>query len=497
MKKYLLLILLTLVAVAFCMACTSDSEEDEDNNGDNSEEVTESTEDDLVENSVFGTTVSVSFSGTSATVTNSVTGVSVSQSGADVVITSTVEGVEYLLSGTTTSGSFKIYSDYKFKLTLNGVDITSSSGPAINVQSHKRVFAVLADGTTNKLTDSKSYASSTEDQKACLFSEGQLIFSGSGSLTVTGKYKHGICSDDYVLVRSGATVTVAAAATDGIHTNEAVLIDGGTVTITSTDEGINCEEGVVTINSGAVTITTTAASAKGIKGYGNVTINGGDIVVTTKGGDGSEGIESKSILTINDGNIAVTSYDDCINATGSLVINGGTIYCYSSNNDGIDSNGTLTITGGLIVSSGTTSPEEGFDCDQNTFKITGGTILGVGGASSTPTSSVSTQRSVIYGGSGTSGQYISIVSSGGESILNYKLPRSYSQMTLLFSSPSLISGGSYTIYSGGTVSGGTDFHGYLSGATYAVGTQLATFTATSVVTQIGSTSSGGGGGGRW
>jgi hypothetical protein len=489
MKKYLLLILCPLATVAFCMACTSDFEEDDDDSS--SEEVTESTEDDLVENSVFDATVSVSFSGTSATVTNSVAGVSVSQSGADVVITSTVEGVEYLLSGTTTSGSFKIYSDYKFKLTLNGVDITSSSGPAINVQSHKRVFAVLADGTTNKLTDSASYASSTEDQKACLFSEGQLIFSGSGSLTVTGKYKHGICSDDYVLVRSGATVTVAAAATDGIHTNEAVLIDGGTVTITSTDEGINCEEGVVTINSGAVTITTTAASAKGIKGYGNVTINGGDIVVTTKGGDGSEGIESKSILTINDGNIAVTSYDDCINAAASLVINGGTIYCYSSNNDGIDSNGTLTITGGLIISSGTTSPEEGFDCDQNTFKITGGTILGVGGSSSTPTSSVSTQRSVIYGGSGTSGKYISIVSSDGENLFSYKLPRSYSQMTLLYSSSSLLSGGSYTIYSGGTVSGGTDFNGYLSGATYTAGTQLGTFTATSIVTQVGSTSSSG------
>lgn len=496
MKKYFLLILLPLAIIVFCVACSSGFNEDEDDNEKSNEEVTEATEDDLVENSDFATTVSVSFSGTSAIVTNSATGVSVSQSGADVVVTSAVEGVEYKLSGTTTSGSFKIYSDYKFKLTLNGVDITSSSGPAINIQSHKRVFTVLADGTTNKLTDSKSYATSTEDQKACFFSEGQLLFSGNGSLNVIGKYKHGICSDDYVLVRSGTAVTVAAAASDGIHTNEAVLIDGGTVTITSTDEGINCEEGSVVVNSGTVTVTTTAASAKGIKGYGNVTINGGDIVVTTKGGENSEGIESKNILTINDGNIEVTSYDDCINAAKSIVINGGSIYCYSSNNDGIDSNGTLTIAGGLIVSSGTTSPEEGFDCDQNTFKITGGIILGVGGATSTPTSNVSTQRSVIYGGSGTSGQYINIVSSAGESILNYKLPRSYSQMTLLFSSSKLLSGGSYIIYSGGTVSGGTDFHGYLSDGTYTAGSQLATFTSSSVVTQVGNTSSGGGGG-RW
>ena len=58
-------------------------------------------------------------------------GVTVSQSGANVVITSTIEGVEYVLSGTTTAGSLKIYSDYKFKLNFNGVDITSTSGPAM------------------------------------------------------------------------------------------------------------------------------------------------------------------------------------------------------------------------------------------------------------------------------------------------------------------------------------------------------------------------------
>ena len=79
---------------------------------------------------------------------------------------------------------------------------------------------------------------------------------------------------------------------------------------------------------------------------------------------------------MNGGDVSVYSYDDCMNASKSIVINGGNIYCYSSGNDGVDSNGTLTITGGTIVSIGTTSPEEGFDCDQNTFKITGGTILG-------------------------------------------------------------------------------------------------------------------------
>jgi hypothetical protein len=248
-----------------------------------------------------------------------------------------------------------------------------------------------------------------------------------------------VCSDDYILIRQGVQLTVAAAATDGIHTNEAILIEGGTVQVTSTDEGINCDEGAVVINDGTVTVTTKAASAKGIKGYGNVTINGGTINVTAKGGDSSEGIESKSVLTINGGTVEVTAYDDCINAASGIVITGGSVYCYSSNNDGIDSNGPLTISGGLIIASGTTSPEEGIDCDQNTFKITGGTLVGFGGATSTPTSSASTQRSLIYGGSGTS----NIFQRGffnRRDVLVCKIPRTYSQMTLLFSSPSLTAG---------------------------------------------------------
>lgn len=54
-------------------------------------------------------------------------------------------------------------------------------------------------------------------------------------------------------------------------------------------------------------------------------------------------------------------------------------YLYSTSNDAVDSNGKITITGGLMVAAGTTGVEEGFDCDKNTFKVTGGTLLGIGG----------------------------------------------------------------------------------------------------------------------
>ncbi len=506
-------------------SCSTETEGD-DSSGSSSDNDSQSIPDDkedLVENTEFTNTIVITL-GSSLSITNPVenNGVSITQDNGDVIIKSTIENVAYTLSGTLTDGCVKVYSDYKFKLTLNGVSITNADGPAINVQSKKRVFVVLADNTQNTLTDGSSYATSSEDQKGTFFSEGQLIFSGSGNLSVVGKYKHAICSDDYVRIRDG-NISVTGTVADGIHTNDAVVIDGGTLNISSSSDGIECDEGFIKINNGNITIksvddgittsyegtdssitpyteinggtiivTTSGASGKGIKSQGDLTINDGKINVTTSKSE-AEGIESKTNLTINGGTVEVTAYDDCINAKTSLTINGGEIYCYASNNDGIDSNGTLTVTGGTIISCGATSPEEGMDCDNNTFKITGGTIVSMGGATSTPTSSVCTQRSVIINaGVGTSNQFVHIESSNGDQVLTFKNPRSYT--TLLFSSVALAASTSYVVYTGGNVSGGTNFHGLYNDATYSGGTQSTTFTTNSMVTTIGNT--GGGGGGR-
>lgn len=577
-------------------------------------ETVETGNEDFIENSTFGSTVSIAYSGTAATVTNNA-GVDVAQDGAHVVVTSTVAGVEYVLSGSTTNGSFKIYSTYPYKLTLNGASITSTVGAAINSQSKQRGFVVLNAGTTNTLVDAASYTAtvSGEDQKGTLFSEGALIFSGTGSVSVTGNSKHAIVSDSYVRFRSGTNVTVAAAVKDGIHTNGDVIVGGGSVIINSTGDAIDLEgaytqtggyvkvtttddkghgvkatgnitvsggaiqaqtsgagakaisgdadvtltggkltlitsgnayydssdadlssaagikadgaltvngasvyvlstgkggkgfssDGITTIQSGTVHIITTGTqhvygsldtSPKGIKADSDLTISGGEIIVKTTGGEGSEGIESKANMTISGGNVYVYAYDDALNASTNITISGGNVCAYSTGNDGIDSNGTLTITGGVTVATGTTAPEAGLDCDNNTFKITGGVLLGVGGSTSTPTANASTQRSVVYNGTGTSGQYINI-SASGTNVMTYKLPRTYSQLVVLFSSADLTSGTSYTISKGGSISGGTEFFGLYSNTTYSGGTQAATFTPSSMVTMVGTSSGGFGGGG--
>ncbi|WP_255403185.1 carbohydrate-binding domain-containing protein [Siphonobacter sp. BAB-5405] len=275
-----------------------------------------------------------------------------------------------------------------------------------------------------------------------------------------------------------------SAVSDGIHTNEAFIADGGTVTMTTKGDGIQCEEGYVVINDGTFTIN---VADKGIAASYDtdtsidpyLTINGGTINITSTAG---EGIESKSVLTINSGNISVKTFDDGLNAGTFIYINGGTVYANSSSNDGIDSNGKLTVTGGKVVSIGAAAPEEGFDCDRNTFKITGGILVGMGGATSTPTASVSTQPSVIMSG-GSANQLLHIESNEGAEVLTLQLPKTFT--TLLFSSPKLKTGQSYRVYSGGSVNASTTFNGLYTSGTYTAGTQSGSFTASTMVTNAG------------
>ncbi|MGN0190421.1 MAG: carbohydrate-binding domain-containing protein, partial [Candidatus Cryptobacteroides sp.] len=198
-----------------------------------------------LDESEFTTVIDIVWSGATATVTNG-SSLKISQEGAHIVIgepTAAGKKVRINLSGTSDDGSLKIYNgvkaDYsnkKMLLNFNEVSLTSSTGPAINIQSGKTVY-VLLDGS-NSLCDAATYSGipEGEDAKGCFFSEKQLVFSGTGSLTVKGQNKHAVCVDDYVTFQGGKLI-VSGAASDGIHANNYVRVEAGTLDITSDGEG--------------------------------------------------------------------------------------------------------------------------------------------------------------------------------------------------------------------------------------------------------------------
>ena len=364
-------------------------------------------------------TVRVTWNGASAAIEGTHEGVSVASENGYVTVTSTVKDITYLLSGNG-QGQLTIYGTNRHQLILSDLTLTCSDGPAINNQCKKSCYVVLSG--TNSLTDGSSYATSTEDRKAAFFSEGQMIFSGGGSLTVKGNYKHAMASDDYIQFAQSTGSLTLMAASDGMHANDGIYFDGGTFTISAGEEGIQCDTSVIKINAGPNTVS--KAGDKGITAFdtiiinggtirvnseykciktkGNLIINGGDIQVVCSGassssgggwggwGDNSsssspEGIEAKGTITINGGIVYSQANDDAINSGGDFTINGGCVCAYSTGNDGLDANGNFYIKGGLIYAIGARSPEVASDANseqQKKLYVTGGTLVTIGGLES-------------------------------------------------------------------------------------------------------------------
>ena len=401
-------------------------------------------DEDEISNTSFDRTISIVWSSSGATVTGDANGI-VSVSGADVTVdnTGTTEKVKYELSGSSSSGSLKLYSNNKQALVLNGLSLTNPSGAAINNQGKKRCYVVVSG--TNSLADGSSAAYSAtgeEDLKAVFFSEGQLLFSGSGSLTVTANNAQGkacITSDDYVRVLDTPTITVTAgsSAGHGLRGKDAVAVDGGTLSITvaaamkkgitsdslvvfnggattvkatggtaydsedsdyKASAGIKADE-VFKMNAGTLTVTNSGQGGKGITGDAVAYFNGGTVEVTVTGsnyGSSSGGgfgpratttDNSKSAKAIKfDGDIhfnggtvnATASNHEAIESKGAMDITGGAVYGFSKADDGINSAGNLTITGGSVCAYSTGN--DGMDANGNLY-IKGGFVYAIGTSS--------------------------------------------------------------------------------------------------------------------
>ena len=307
--------------------------------------------------------ITINYNGTDAEIVNpyAFQGVTITKTGGDVVVNSTsTSELTYQLTGTASSGSFKIYSDTKFVLNLNSVNITNNDGAAINIQTGKKCTVNLSGSSA--LCDAASYTTVTgEDQKGCFFSEGQIIFTGSGSLDVTGNYKHGICSDDYIDIQSG-TVNIVKAANDGIRVNDYFLMTNGTLnTANTTGDGIDGDTGYIQIDNGTINVNIATADTKGIKCDSIITMNGGNVTLTVPAAQG-KGFKTKQTMTMNGGKItanmtgavAVVSYDPsyctAIKTDIDFVMTGGDIIVTHSGEagKGISADGNITFKGGNV-----------------------------------------------------------------------------------------------------------------------------------------------------
>ena len=387
------------------------------------------------------------------------------------------EAGDYVVSGELTDGSLVVdtYKNAKVRILLDGVTITCSDDACIRVDQADKVFLTLAEGSENVLQSGEAGSEEAleDGTDGIIFSHDDLTINGSGSLRLSGGWKHGIgCNDDLVI--TGGVIDITAAA-DGMHANNGIYITGDdtAITISAADDAVHADEEIV-IEGGRLDITECYEGLEAVQ----IFVNGGDTVINASddginaNGGGSEGWG----MGFGGGNMAAggmgstagaDASDDAESTAGAAAaenedeetlqplveINGGSVTILNRNGndaDGIDSNRDIVINGGSVMVSlngngGNNALDYGSE-NGGSCAINGGTVIAAGGSSMLESiSDASAQVSITYICSQTASEdtEVRLADSEGTELLSGTVP--YGFTALVISAPGLTTGETCTL----------------------------------------------------
>lgn len=404
----------------------------------------------------------------------------------DNTVTITDEG-SYIVSGSLDNGFVVVdtSSETKVQVVLAGATIHNDASSAMYVKNADKVFLTLAAGTKNKLSDGENYQLESEDDNrdGTIFSHDDLTINGMGTLEVTGNYQHAIVSKDDLVI-TGGTLNVTSkedafqgkdcikiadgaytvsAGDDAFHSDayfyvkdgtinvskcyegyegQRVIIDGGTHSVTASDDAINAAVPSSSSTSEGQALTAPAdqtsqdwaqKSARSFSSSERKMMPGN--IEAPDGLTAPDGVMDetgkKALTDINGaggtggaagmgGKGMAQSSENCL-----IQINGGTL-TLTGGADAIDSNGNVEITGGTLVVCGPSKGMDGaLDYDLKA-SITGGTMLMLGSIGSTQGLSDSSQASALLNISGQQGQEVIFATEDGEALLQTIAPTNFS-----------------------------------------------------------------------
>lgn len=284
---------------------------------------------------------------------------------------------------------------------------------------------------------------------------------------------------------------------DGVHSNNTCVISGGTLKISSSDDGITAPAGVILMNDCDIVID---KCYEGIEGgqiiIGSSAAAAGEPMIKIYSDDDGVNAASKSNITYVYEDESEEKYrkTQTSSANNTLQMLGGylnvmvaddvthsfvlpnadgteTTGSYTSDGDGIDCNGTFYAYGGTIIVYGPDSNgNSAIDTDSGYFISHGVTLLAVGKSGMAESPSGKGQPVVVYGGSsggfggmrpgagGNQGSTSSIsagtafaIMKDNDVLLAIRPTKNYNYV--LYTSPELEAGVSYTLYRDGSVSG--------------------------------------------
>ncbi len=290
-------------------------------------------------------------------------------------------------------------------------------------------------------------------------------------------------------IKAGTAVTLISGdyildcSDDAVHSNGDVTVSGGVYTISTGDDAFHADE-ALTVSDGEINILT---SYEGLEGS-TVEVSGGTVYVVSSddGVNAAGGTDGSGFGGFGfNNNFGAADSDRYIDISGGYLV-------IKAAGDGLDSNGSITMSGGTVIVSSTGRDDGALDYD-GSFTLSGGTLLAVSSGNMAQTPNNASQYTVYVGFNSTltSGTYVSIA--GESQSFVFKMPAEAT--SIVFSSPELKGGSSYTVSYGGTYSG-ESADGICSGGSYSGGTELTELTLSDYITSYGSFGMGNIGGNR-
>lgn len=363
---------------------------------------------------------------------------------------------DYVISGNLTNGQIVVDTDQssKVRIMLDGVSIYCEDDAALRIDQADKVFVTLAEGSTNSLESGSEYseASLEDNTGGAVFTHDDLTINGSGALTITASYKHGIDANDSLVI-TGGSISITSPG-DGIHVNDDMRVCNADITIQAADDAITVGNSFM-IESGSVYAD---GCYEGIEAR-TIEIRGGDIELYPE----DDGLNANGeVARTGFGKAADTGSDENTDDEDPdddetwIHISGGSLTVVNDSGrdaDGLDSNGDIIISGGTVrVSMTGTGSNNAIDWGSESggvCRIDGGDVIACGGSSmaeSIDTSSAQCVIMYIHNDGAEAGSEAGIRDSAGNTVMSWEVPCSYS--VVYFSSPELQQSESYTVYMG-------------------------------------------------
>lgn len=386
---------------------------------------------------------------------------------------------------------------------IRGSDSVTVSGGVVTVNAEKDGIKTTNDTDAGKgnILISGGRVNVTAGEDGIQAAEDLEISGGEIEVTTTGDVEEGGI-DNWRSSDAGDETT-----SKGIKSTGAMSITGGKITVNSTDHCIH-SAAELQIANGEITLS--SSKGKGISAHGDLTVDGGSINVLNS----TEGVESKAVFTVNGGEIIVTARDDGLNSGGGsdmmrgsgssdsssdshdMFINGGYIYIDAAG-DGIDSNGNITVNGGTVIVNGPTNGGNGaLDCGDrnNSITVNGGFLIAAGSLQMAENPSLSSEQNSIGAQvSLNAGETVALTDPQGNNVVVFTVAKQVQHIVI--SSPDIISGESYRLYTGVSAEGDEKNGLYENTAALTIdGDPLCTLTIESSVTTYGQGGNGGFGG---